>query len=75
LNTKETKMASPHHPLSDPFPLGQATVASPQKKKKKKKSLTSYLLFTMAINAALNVSNALSTGVCMAHVFDHLASS
>jgi hypothetical protein len=67
-------MASPHHPLSDPFPLGQATVASPQKKKKKK-SLTSYLLFTMAINAALNVSIALSTGVCMAHAFDHLASS
>jgi hypothetical protein len=45
------------------------------RRKKKKKSLTSYLLFTMAINAALNVSNALSTGVCMAHAFDHLASS
>jgi len=55
--------------------LGQATVASPQKKKKKKRSLTSYLLFTIAINAALNVSNALSTGVCLAHAFDHLASS
>ena len=54
--TKKLRGASP---LSDPFPLGQATVDSPQEKNKKKKSLTFYLLFTVAINAALNVSNAL----------------